>query len=161
VAGVTRKPVFETRADVKKPLRWFRPPGEMAEILDPPRWVESKPHDISHIGHDGHIDGTNPVVTSTVTVATPVPGFASSFCCVCGEALPTQSTGRPQLTCSKACKTRRDRTLRKVERRRVWIALWRVEARRDGPYKQTEINTAIATLEQEINELMAALEGTT
>ena len=64
-------------------------------------------------------------------------------------------TGRRPLSCSPACKVRRDRTLRKVQRRRAWQALWR-EAGGRG-YSSDQVQREIDILEQEIDALLTEL----
>jgi hypothetical protein len=72
---------------------------------------------------------------------------------VCGAQLPSGGRGRPWRSCSPACKRRRDRTLRKVERRRLWIASLRV-----GPYQHAEDAAVGAELERDIQVLLASLQ---
>lgn len=74
--------------------------------------------------------------------------------CACGVPLLrlAGARGRRRRSCSPACKRRRDQTMRKVERRRAWIALWLVS--HDEP---EHVAAAVADLESDIGELLAAV----
>jgi hypothetical protein len=77
---------------------------------------------------------------------------ATQNSCACGRPLPQQPSGRPRRSCSPACKLRRDRTLRKVERRRAWRALWLT-----GGSTRQQIATEVRQLEDDIRELLETL----
>lgn len=101
------------------------------------------------------IDASDRAVTSPVTRTADAHDSAASRCCCCGRLLPTQKTGRQRLTCSPLCKARRDSTLRAIERRRAWIALWRTN---ESQYSQAEVDAEIAKLNADIADLLASLE---
>jgi hypothetical protein len=82
----------------------------------------------------------------------PLPRPSASSLCACGTALPPQRRGRRRRSCSPACKRRRDQVLRKIERRRGWIALWLV-----GGHDQAQVTAEVAHLEGDIRELLATV----
>lgn len=83
-------------------------------------------------------------------------GSAPLFCS-CGQALlPTG--GRPRVTCSSACRRRRDGLLKKWHRRREWLAAWRA-ATGNPLYSRARIRREIHDLRAELSTLRAALLG--
>jgi hypothetical protein len=84
---------------------------------------------------------------------------SSASHCWCGRPLPApRPTGRPRLTCSPACKVRRDEAPRKIRRRQEWIAQWLSLI--GGPdYTKVEIRRAVRELRQEIRELDSVRRG--
>jgi hypothetical protein len=108
-------------------------------------------------------DTTNadPIVRGT---ATPPCGAervarAAPSTCYCGKALPTpRPTGRPRLTCSSACRRRRDHWLRRLHRREHWISLWEAEEGRRS-YPRARLRAELRELRAERHALLLALGG--
>jgi hypothetical protein len=92
----------------------------------------------------------------------PVPSVGErgakrfALCAVCRTPLPVpQATGRPRLTCSVACRRRRERAVRKIERRMEWIWAWQAVAA-EGAYSRAHVRREIRGLRAELPALYAA-----
>ncbi len=73
--------------------------------------------------------------------------------CLCSIPLTQPRRGRRRVTCSEACRRRRDDLTRKLRRRRVWLDMWRALAvtggcsRRQARRELAELRTDIRLLE--------------
>jgi hypothetical protein len=74
-------------------------------------------------------------------------------CLTCGRRLPaSRATGRPRLTCSQACRRRRDFAARKVRRRELWLAQWHRLAQL-GQVPRRDLRREVRNLRQDIDAL--------
>ena len=78
--------------------------------------------------------------------------------CSCGSPLAQPSTGRKRIACSLRCLRRRNVLLKKIARRRRWIADWRAE-RGQGRYARARIDRALRDLRAELSACERALHG--
>jgi len=78
--------------------------------------------------------------------------------CLCGRCVEQPVRGRRRVTCSEACRLRRDSLTRKLRRRREWLQLWRSVAAAGG-CSRNQVRRELAALQRDISAFERALAG--